>query len=345
MKCVNLPAPLQRELCHHLLVFTSQISNDELDPSSLRNSNNKPQLSFCPQFLMRVHGRCNINRDNMMTYYESVLEYHVKVRRPQGAFDLNMDDNALAAPCSLCSGCRQVDCPLSFPIIVIGSSQHIISVYWAGLLRTVRSAHAQCRVAAAPSSGPALRRPPAPALVRPPLYSTPLRYTKLTYIHTNIHAATLCRARQESLVKCTGITAAPLSQSGAVQWWPWSKDKAPADWLRVVGGLHPDRDVLLFPAAGAVPAELFPWTRTRSGEELEEALSGTLSGLQLCYSSPTTSSSSSSSSSLSVPSPPGGLDGEDNNNNSNTIGGSNVASGGWWCWRARGTTPRPWPRR
>ena len=65
--------------------------------------------------------------------------------------------------------------------------------------------------------------------------------------------------RNESLVKCTGITAAPLSAVGTVDCQLWAKDKSPEDWRRIVGGLNPDRDVLLFPSSEAVLATDFPW--------------------------------------------------------------------------------------
>eukprot|EP01036_Dinobryon_divergens_P026672 gene26673-35348_t len=64
---------------------------------------------------------------------------------------------------------------------------------------------------------------------------------------------------QESLVKCTGITAAPLSTMDSVRYELWAKEKTPEDWNRLVGALHPDRDVLLFPDRDAVVASEFQW--------------------------------------------------------------------------------------
>jgi hypothetical protein len=60
-------------------------------------------------------------------------------------------------------------------------------------------------------------------------------------------------------VKCTGITAAPLSTADSVRYELWPKEKTPEDWDRLVGALQPDRDVLLFPDRDAVAAGAFPW--------------------------------------------------------------------------------------
>ena len=65
-------------------------------------------------------------------------------------------------------------------------------------------------------------------------------------------------------MKCTGITAAPLSTADLVRYELWPKEKTPEDWERLVGTLRPDRDVLLFPDRDAVAAGEFQWGVNRA---------------------------------------------------------------------------------
>ena len=78
----------------------------------------------------------------------------------------------------------------------------------------------------------------------------------------------------------------PLSTMDSVRYELWPKEKTPEDWHRLVGGLCPERDVLLFPDRNAVAAADFQWGARGD-------IAPSLASLSL--------SASSSSSSLSSP--------------------------------------------
>lgn len=64
---------------------------------------------------------------------------------------------------------------------------------------------------------------------------------------------------QESLIKCTGIHIGALCTPGTLEVTQWVREKTSQDWDRIVAGLDPTRDVLLFPCEAAVDAEDFKW--------------------------------------------------------------------------------------